>query len=153
MKKTTMQEQSIILNGGKLRINDIHALSHNPKVRVRVSTSSIASAKKIRAFLEKEARRKIIYGVNTGFGPMASHIIARGELGNLQTNLVRGHAVGMGTPLPEPMVLAAMLVRLNTIAKGHSGVSEELLKQLERFINERIVPVIPEHGAVGTSGD
>jgi histidine ammonia-lyase len=143
----------ITLNGSRLRIADVYALSYNPKFRIRLSSSTLALAKEMRIILDKESTKKIIYGVNTGFGPMASHIIGRGEIDELQVNLIRGHAVGMGAPLPEEYVVAAMVVRLNTLAKGHSAVSAELLKRLEQFINERIVPVVPEHGAVGTSGD
>ncbi len=84
---------------------------------------------------------------------MASHIIGRDQLHDLQINLVRSHAVGAGAPLPEEFVLAAMVARLNTFLQGGSGVSEGLVRHLALFIERRIVPIVPEHGAVGTSGD
>lgn len=148
-----MPNHIVILDGRNLGVENIYAIAHDEHVRVRIAPSALKLAERTRAFLEKESTQKIIYGVNTGFGPMASHIIGRGEITELQTNLIRGHAMGMGSPLPEEYVIAAMVVRLNTLAKGHSGVSIKLLKHLERFINERIVPIVPEHGAVGTSGD
>jgi len=148
-----MDTKSIILNGSTLSIEDIAAIVENPNLQVRIAPSALAFANKAKKFLDKEARKKIIYGVNTGFGPMASHIIGRNEIDMLQKNLIHGHSMGMGAPLPERYVLAAMVVRLNTLVKGYSGVSRELLKQIQTFINKRIIPVVPEHGAVGTSGD
>src|SRR5437763_10129135 len=84
---------------------------------------------------------------------MASHLVGKETLTALQRNLIHSHAVGMGQPVPYQYVLAAMLVRLNTLSIGRSGVSVELLEQLRAAINHRILPVVPEHGAVGTSGD
>lgn len=103
--------------------------------------------------LDTSLTSRIIYGVNTGFGPMASHIVGRNDLILLQRNLIRSHAAGMGTPVDTSAVLAAMIIRLNTLAKGHSGASMDVVEQLTQFINHRIIPVVPEHGAVGTSGD
>ncbi len=145
--------KTVILDGSSLRIEDVYAIAYDAGISVDIAKTSLEWAHKSRSFLEKEFNKKIIYGVNTGFGPMASHIIGRNELTDLQVNLIHGHAVGMGNPLPEAYVVAAMVVRLNTLVKGYSGVSVELLQQLRLFINKRIVPVIPEHGAVGTSGD
>ena len=144
---------TITLNGNNLKIEDISKLIAKRDVVVKIATSATASLNKAKDFLEKESNRKIIYGVNTGFGPMASHIVGRSKLVELQENLIRSHAVGMGDPIPEEYVLACMMVRLNTLIKGFSGVSPQLIKQLQTFINRRIIPVVPEHGAVGTSGD
>jgi histidine ammonia-lyase len=145
--------KDIILDGNSLTIEDVYAVAHHADLRVSIAPSAIALTKKARAFLESEFQNKIIYGVNTGFGPMASHIIGRDELAALQKNLIRGHAMGMGTPMPEENVVAAMVVRLNTLCRGYSGVSPDLLERFAVMINKRIVPVVPEHGAVGTSGD
>ncbi len=147
------KQNTIVLNGENLKIEDISALVSNPEIRVSVSASALNSINKSRDFLEKEASKGIVYGVNTGFGPMASYIINNREVVNLQENLIRSHAVGMGSPIKWEYSLAAMVVRLNTLIRGYSGVSETLIHQLETFINFRIVPLIPEHGAVGTSGD
>lgn len=104
-------------------------------------------------FLREFSKDKIIYGINTGFGPMAQYRIAGAELEQLQYNLVRSHASGVGAGLPDRYVRAVMLNRLNTLSLGGSGVSLAVLEQLERFINEGIYPYIPEHGSVGASGD
>jgi histidine ammonia-lyase len=146
-------KSSITLTGDTLTIAQVSALVHNQEVKVvfdeRVKSTVIQS----RTFLDKHLASKVIYGVNTGFGPMASHLIGKGNLVELQYNLIHSHAVGMGQPVPHSFVLAAMLVRLNTLAKGWSGVSFALLEHLQSAINHRIIPVVPEHGAVGTSGD
>jgi histidine ammonia-lyase len=141
------------LDGSNLSPEDVHAFVVNPKARVSIARGALAKVKKTHAFLLSAAENKVTYGVNTGLGPMASHIIGRGQLRELQYNLVRSHASGVGEPLPERFVLAAMLDRLNTLAKGYSGVSPEVISQLEFFINNRITSIVPEHGAVGTSGD
>lgn len=145
--------QDLILDGNNLTIEKINLFVHNPEVFVGVLDVAFANVGKAREFLERELQTKIIYGANTGFGPMASHIISHEQLTNLQENLIRSHAVGIGKPIDEKYVLAAMLVRFNTLLKGYSGVSEELIEQFLKFLNHRIIPVVPEHGAVGTSGD
>ncbi len=147
----TPEWNEIRLDGNTLRLEDILPLLQGSPVVITESAYTVVGNS--RRLLEDAMREKIIYGVNTGFGPMASHIIHYEEMVNLQRNLIRSHAVGMGEPVSSSFVLAAMLVRLNTLVKGPSGVSRELLEQLLAFINKRIIPVIPEHGAVGTSGD
>lgn len=146
-------KSTITLTGEDLKIEDIYNIVKNPQTQVAISSSAKKNVKNCRIFLEKEAKNKIIYGVNTGFGPMASYIIGKDNLEDLQKNLILGHAVGMGEPLKEEFVLAGMVVRLNTLIKGYSGVSYELVQLLCKFINHRIIPIVPEHGAVGTSGD
>jgi histidine ammonia-lyase len=144
---------TLILDGKKLTPELLHEFVNTPSARVAVADANWSAIKKSRKFLDKESMSKIIYGVNTGFGPMASHIISSDKLADLQENLVRSHATGAGDPIKSEYVLAAMVVRLNTIIKGHSGVSEELVHHFVTVINQRIIPIIPEHGAVGTSGD
>lgn len=104
-------------------------------------------------FLKEFSRDKIIYGINTGFGPMAQYKIDPSDQVQLQYNLVRSHASGQGNFLPEKDVRAVMLCRINTLSLGHSGVSVGVVKQLESYIQNNICPLIPEHGSVGASGD
>ncbi|MBI4138466.1 MAG: aromatic amino acid lyase [Candidatus Wildermuthbacteria bacterium] len=146
-------KSSLTLDGNNLTIETIDTFSRNTEISVDIAPSALLKVQNSREFLEKEVQRSIVYGANTGFGPMASNIINHTQLTLLQANLIRSHAVGIGDPLPETYVLAAMLVRLNTLLKGYSGVSPELIRHLQTFINKRILPIIPEHGAVGTSGD
>jgi len=94
-----------------------------------------------------------VYGVNTGFGDLATVRIPHDELRVLQRNLLRSHAVGVGLPLPEDVVRAILLLRANTLAAGRSGVRAEVIDLLCDMLNRRVHPVIPKHGSVGASGD
>lgn len=104
-------------------------------------------------FLKTFSRDKIIYGINTGFGPMAQYRIDDDKLTALQYNIIRSHSTGAGEPLAAPYVKAAMIARLYTFLQGKSGVHPELVDLLVAFINNNILPYIPEHGSVGASGD
>lgn len=104
-------------------------------------------------FLVTFSKEKVIYGINTGFGPMAQHVISNDKINQLQYNLIRSHSNGMGKSLPVKYVKAVMISRLHTLALGFSGVSSELTNTLELFITNEIYPIIPEHGGVGASGD
>ncbi len=104
-------------------------------------------------FLEKFSRNKIIYGVNTGFGPMAQYRVAEEDSVNLQLNLIRSHATGAGAILSEVDVRALMLARLNTLSLGKSGIDISVAEVLIQLINLEITPLIFEHGGVGASGD
>lgn len=152
MKDNDTARRFIELDGASLTLEQLWQIVDSPHVQVRVRKSADA-IRKSHEFLLNKARTTVIYGVNTGFGPMATRIVEINKLEELQYNLVRSHASGAGDPLPEPFVLGAMIVRLNTLARGTSGVSLGLIRQLELLINHRIIPVVPEHGSVGTSGD
>ena len=104
-------------------------------------------------FLEKFSADKIIYGINTGFGPMAQWRIDDSDLTALQYNIIRSHATGTGEPLPDECVKAAMVARLGTFLQARSGVHPDLVKLLVEMINRDILPMIPRHGSVGASGD
>ncbi len=104
-------------------------------------------------FLKEFSENKIIYGVNTGFGPMAQYKIKDEERIQLQYNLIRSHASGTGNPIPAQHVRAAMLARLNTLSLGNSGVHPSVIKLMSELLNKNIIPLIYEHGGVGASGD
>ena len=104
-------------------------------------------------FLSRFSSNKVIYGINTGFGPMAQWRVEDSHLRELQYNIIRSHATGAGKPLDDFFVRAAMLARVGSFAQGKSGVHPELVNLLTEFINRGIYPFIPEHGSVGASGD
>lgn len=104
-------------------------------------------------FLKKFSENKIIYGVNTGFGPMAQYKIKDKDRKQLQYNLIRSHASGMGKPMEPLYVKALMLARLNTLALGKSGIHPSAVQTMQELINKNITPLIYEHGGVGASGD
>ena len=105
------------------------------------------------SFLKEFSKNKVIYGVNTGFGPMAQFKISDEDTHQLQYNLIRSHSSGIGNPLPADEVKACMLARLNTLSLGNSGVHESVIFLLKELINRDVTPLIFEHGGVGASGD
>ncbi|MDP2066952.1 MAG: histidine ammonia-lyase [Burkholderiaceae bacterium] len=94
-----------------------------------------------------------VYGVNTGFGKLANTRIARDDLATLQLKLLRSHAVGVGEPLPERVVRLVLVLKAASLARGHSGVREEVMDGLLALYNAGVIPVIPCQGSVGASGD
>ena len=122
-------------------------------VNISLSEETQSEIKLCYDFLQHFASDKIIYGINTGFGPMAQYHISEQSLADLQYNLIRSHSTGAGNPLPDIYVKAAMLARLGTFAQVKSGVHPDLPQLLVEFINRGIFPLIPEHGGVGASGD
>ncbi|MDR0412244.1 MAG: aromatic amino acid ammonia-lyase [Dysgonamonadaceae bacterium] len=104
-------------------------------------------------FLRKFSDEKLIYGINTGFGPMAQYRVNDAFRTQLQYNLIRSHCTGTGELLPGQYVKAIMLARLNTFLQGYSGVHPDVIHLLTEFINRDITPLIFEHGSVGASGD
>lgn len=109
-----------------------------------------AAEKLVRELVE---RGDPVYGVNTGFGDLATVRIPASEMRALQRNLVRSHAMGVGDPLPADAVRAIMLLRANTLAAGRSGVRRETLELLIDMLDRAVHPIIPMHGSVGASGD
>lgn len=104
-------------------------------------------------FLKEFSSEKIIYGVNTGFGPMAQYKIEKEQQTQLQYNLIRSHASGTGLPLSERQVKAGILARMNSLSLGNSGVHSSVIELMKELINRDITPLIFSHGGVGASGD
>ncbi len=144
---------TVVLNGYDLTIENIVAIGVGDK-KVKLDPEALKRCRASRTFLEQEvAAKRVIYGVNTSFGPMCNKIISDDEIETLQVNLIRSHAAGLGDPLKDYIAIAVLAVRLNTLVKGYSGVRIELLEFMQYMINRRIAPYIPECGSVGASGD
>jgi len=144
---------SVVLTGSDLTIEDIVAIGIGDK-RVAIDPDALARCRESRAFLTEEVEAKrIIYGVNTSFGPMCNKIISDSDIEALQVNLIRSHAAGLGDPVKPYIALAVLAVRLNTLVKGFSGVRTELVELMAAMANAGIAPYIPECGSVGASGD
>lgn len=145
-----MKMNSIVLNGNDLTREQVIAVAlHKAKV-----TSDLSKLAKSREYIEKKVQdNKIVYGVTTGFGSNADKQIKAEQAEALQVNLLRSHACGVGAFFPSETVRAVMVIRLNTLLKGFSGVRHETVQQLEFLINNEIHPLIPEQGSVGASGD
>ncbi|MBP9848731.1 MAG: aromatic amino acid lyase [Flavobacterium sp.] len=121
--------------------------------KVAVSDTVIKRVEESFAFLKEFSENKVIYGVNTGFGPMAQYRIKNEDRLQLQYNLIRSHSSGTGKPISPINVKAIILARLNTLSLGNSGVHPSVIHLMQEFLNRDITPLIFEHGGVGASGD
>lgn len=110
-------------------------------------------AKSRKAVEQMVAGRRVVYGVTTGFGRFKDKNISGEDIFELQKNLIRSHSVGVGRLLASELVRAALVVRLNSLVQGHSGVRMELLELAASLLNKNIIPVVPSQGSVGSSGD
>jgi len=136
----------------QLPFEDIEKILFNDEPIV-LSKNTQKKIKKCYDFLQNFVTDKVVYGINTGLGPMAQYRISDQSITDLQYNLIRSHSTGAGSALPNLYVKAAMLARLGTFAQARSGVHPELPQLLVELINRNIYPLIPEHGGVGASGD
>lgn len=121
--------------------------------KLEVSDAVLKRVEESFTFLKEFSGNKVIYGVNTGFGPMAQYRIKDEDRLQLQYNLIRSHSSGTGKPLSPVCVKSAILARLNTLSLGNSGVHPSVIHLMKEFINRDITPLIFEHGGVGASGD
>src|SRR5213080_4217618 len=141
------------LNGQTLTLTEIATVAFG-EAPVKISSSArlrvLASRKVIEDIV---GRDDIVYGVSTGFGKLSDVRIPHDALAELQLNLVRSHACGIGPPLSEPEVRAMMLLRANVLTLGFSGVRPEVIELLCQMLNRRVHPFVPEKGSVGASGD
>ncbi len=142
--------ESIILNGSDLTRHQVIEIAFN-YAKVSIDTSKIEKSRKY--IEQKVADGSIVYGVTTGFGSNVDKHIKVEQAEELQVNLLRSHACGVGEYFPIETSRAIMAIRLNTLLKGFSGIRLETVKQLEFLINNNIHPLIPEQGSVGASGD
>lgn len=141
------------IDGNTLKIENVEAVARHGE-KVSLSKESRVRVKASREAVEAIVRHeKMAYGIKTGFGELANVAIPGTDLLKLQLNLIRSHATGLGDPLSEDEVRAALLVRANALAKGYSGVREELLDMIAELLNRGVHPVVPSRGSLGASGD
>ena len=144
---------SIVLTGNELTFSQVYSVALHHET-VSLSPDAIARMKASRAVVDQlVASGKTAYGINTGFGKLASVRISSEQVRQLQVNLVRSHACGVGEPLSEAETRAMMLLRANALAKGLSGIRPSVVETLIRMLNAGVHPVIPSQGSVGASGD
>ncbi len=144
-----------VLVGARLGLDDLRAVARS-RAKVRLAPESRAAVLRARSAVERLVARHDrapTYGVNTGFGALADKRIAPGDLAQLQLNLVRSHAAGVGEPYPTDVVRGMLLLRAQVLALGHSGVRLELVELLLELLNRGVHPVVPSQGSVGASGD
>ena len=145
--------ENLILNGQPLTLAEVEAVALTA-LPVTIAPAALERVAASRQLIESIlAEGETVYGVNTGFGKLADVRIPTGSLAQLQTNLVRSHAGGVGQPLSEAEARAMLLLRANVRAKGFSGCRPALVERLVALLNRGVHPVIPEKGSVGASGD
>lgn len=143
----------VLLDGEQLSLADVRAVAEG-RAEVSLSPAAIEKMNRSREPVERlAAGDEPIYAVNTGVGLLADVRIERGEIEQLQVNVVRSHATGVGPPLSREVVRAMMLIRSNVLAKGFSGIRPLIAERLCEFLNRGVTPVVPEQGSVGASGD
>lgn len=148
----TMSLNTIEITENGVGVDEIEQLLFDG-AKVKVSSKMNDNVTKSFQFLKDFSADKVIYGVNTGFGPMAQYRIKDEEVTRLQYNIIRSHSAGAGEPIEPICVKATMIARLNSFAQGFSGIHPELLQIFTDFINHDITPYVPTHGSVGASGD
>ena len=143
-----------MLDGQSLTIDEVFRVAHDPSVRVSLRPEARRALVESRRIVERAIDSgQTIYGINTGFGKLANVRIPPDQLDQLQTNLLRSHAAGVGNALPPPVVRAVMLLRANVLLRPTSGVRPELVEALAAMLNAGVIPLVPEQGSVGASGD
>lgn len=142
------------LEGSALRLEEVERVAREAQVEVTIAAAARERIAAARALVERAASEgRVVYGITTGFGALSEVIIPPERIRELQENLIRSHAAGVGAPLPVEEVRAITLLRANVLALGYSGVREVVVERLLALLNHRIHPVIPALGSVGASGD
>ena len=143
----------IEVDGSSLTLAQLVAIADHYE-RVAVGAGASQSVERARAVVDRRAESdEPVYGINTGFGALAETPVSRQVLGQLQINLLRSHAAGVGEPLSVRAVRATMALRVNVLAKGFSGIRAPTLVHLVEMLNRRVHPRVPSRGSVGASGD
>ncbi len=142
----------VLLRPGAISLAEWQAVYHGARVRLDPECRGVIQ-RSAEAIVRIVAKGEPVYGVNTGFGKLASVEIARGDLETLQRNIVLSHAAGVGEATPEPVVRLMMALKLASLAQGASGVRAETVAMLEEMLERDLIPVVPVQGSVGASGD
>ena len=142
----------IAIGQSALSLNDFAELIFRDK-KVVLDKDALNKVNTNFEFLKKFSSHKLIYGINTGFGPMAQYKVSEENILQLQYNLIRSHSSGSGKLIPAQLSKALMIARLNSFMQAYSGVHPEVVELLKEMINNDICPCIYEHGGVGASGD
>lgn len=143
----------IEITGESLNVDQVWSVAY-ASAPVTLSKASREKIKNSRDYIEGRIEHgEVIYGVNTGFGAFSSVKISPADIVQLQKNLIRSHSSGIGEPFSIEQTRAIMLLRANALARGHSGIREVVVEKILEFLKNDIIPVIPQQGSVGASGD
>lgn len=148
-----MAKKEVVINGSRLTIGEVAEVACEDAT-VTMAPEAIERLTRSRKVIDEILENnRTVYGVNTGFGKLSEVRIQPGQLNELQLNLVRSHAAGVGDPFPVPVTRAIMLLRANVLVRGHSGVRPKVVQLLLDMLNKQVHPMIPSRGSVGASGD
>ncbi|MBS7527344.1 histidine ammonia-lyase [Fusibacter paucivorans] len=143
----------IMLDGKSLTIEQVKQVARDNRT-VKIEDANITVVSETRDYVERLVEtQRVVYGITTGFGKFSDVVISGEEAIELQKNLIISHACGVGAPLAEDVVRAIMLLRVNNLIKGYSGVRPVIINTLVKMLNNGVHPVIPEKGSLGASGD
>ena len=143
----------VTINGESTTIKDIINVARNG-YQVKISEDSVKKIQRARDFVDKLVEAdKAVYGITTGFGEFSRVSISKEQAGELQRNLIISHSCGVGDHFPEEVVRAIMVLRVNALSKGFSGIRLETINGLVEMLNKGVHPAIPEKGSLGASGD
>jgi histidine ammonia-lyase len=143
----------ITLKGEGLTLKEMKEILFGNE-KVQASVQSMEAVVKSREAVERiVSESKVVYGITTGFGKFSDVFIDKSDVQDLQLNLIRSHACGVGEPFPEVVAKAMVLLRANALLKGFSGVRPVVIERLLQLVNHDIIPVIPQQGSLGASGD
>ena len=146
------RRRAVAIDGTRMTLEQVEAIADG--ARCTLTPEALRRVRAARRVVERAvAGGRQVYGVNTGFGHLAQVRIAGERLDELQLNLVRSHAAGVGRPLPARIVRAILALRANCLARGHSGLRAQTLQRIAELLDHDIVPIVPEQGSVGASGD
>ncbi|MDQ3190970.1 MAG: histidine ammonia-lyase [Bacteroidota bacterium] len=142
------------ITSGKLEFSSLEKII-NENLRIELSPKAVSKISKCRNYLDKKiaSEKKPVYGINTGFGSLYNHSISDEDLETLQNNLVKSHACGTGEEVPEEIVKLMLLLKIQALSYGNSGVQIETVERLLYFYNNDILPIVYQQGSLGASGD
>lgn len=149
----SMEKEYLVLDGQSLTLDDFISVTRGGR-KVKLSDESKKKIEKAEAFVKKVvSEKRVVYGLTTGFGKFSDVVISQEETDQLQKNLIMSHSCAVGRPLSVEIAIGVMLLRVNNFANGLSGIRLSTVNVLIEMINNRIAPVIPEKGSLGSSGD
>ncbi len=143
-----------LLTPGKIDLPTLRHMARDAELNIRLDSQCHAAIDAAEQTVARVlAEGKTVYGINTGFGLLANTLISAHDLKDLQRRIVLSHAAGIGPPLSERLVRLILILKINSLARGYSGVRRKLIDALIALVNHNICPVIPQKGSVGASGD
>jgi histidine ammonia-lyase len=145
--------KKFIIDGNSITLDLLHEMTTTPG-HFELAPAASTKMRTSREYIESRiSKGDVMYGVNTGFGAFSSVRISDSQIEQLQKNLIRSHSMGIGDPFTKEQSKAMMILRASTLARGHSGVRVAVVEKILEFLNNDLIPVIPQQGSVGASGD